>query len=170
VTAGYRYVDPLFYSPGYWGRIGNWLNPTNIQGPTFRAAYDFTPTFGVNIGGDFYNAARNRFPGGLGTDEDVTRALLGVKWGLTKGFNLTADYEGVFWSLANARGAGGAGQFHPTEQYITFGTGYNLTSNTLLKLSYQIGDFDGHGGLSAGAFGLTHYNFNTFTGQVAVKF
>jgi len=173
VTAGYRYIDPLFYSPGYWGRIGNWVNPTNIQGPTFRAAYDFSPSLGVNIGGDFFSPARNRFPGGLGTtggnDEDVTRALAGVKWGLSKGFNITADYEGVFWNLAGARG-GGTGSFHPTEQYITFGTGYNLTSNTLLKLSYQIGDYDGHGALSAGTPGLVHYNFNTFTGQVAVKF
>ena len=170
ITAGYRYIDPMFYSPGYWGRIGNWLNPTNIQGPTFRAAYDFTPNFGVNVGGDFFSAARNRFPGGLNTSEDVDRALLGVRWGLSKGFNITADYEGVFWSLNNTRGAGGAGQFHPTEQYITLGTGYNLTSSTLLKLSYQIGDYDGHRALSAGAPGNVHYNFNTFTGQVAVKF
>jgi hypothetical protein len=173
VTAGYRYIDPLFYSPGYWGRIGNWMNPTNIQGPTFRAAYDFSPSFGMNIGGDFFTPARNRGPnGGLDRNEEINRALLGVRWGLTKGFQLTADYEGVFWSLANARGGGGAGQFHPTEQYITFGTGYNLTSNTLLKLSYQIGDFDGHNGfgIAGPGGGSTHYNFNTFTGQVAVKF
>ncbi len=171
VTAGYKYIDPLFYSPGYWGRIGNWLNPTNIQGPTFRAAYDFTPNLGVNVGGDFFSAARNRAPGGLGTNEDVTRALIGVRWGLTKGFNLTADYEGVFWALANARGGGGSGNYHPTEQYITLGTGYNLTSNTMLKLGYQIGDFNGHNGLGGGGMqGITKYNFNTFTGQVAVKF
>ena len=169
LTAGYKYVDPLFYTPGYWGRIGNWLNPTNIQGPTFRAAYDFTPNFGVNLGGDFFSAARNRATGGLGTDEDVTRALVGVKWGLTKGFNITADYEGVFWGLNNTRGGGGAGQYHPTEQYITLGTGYNLTSNTLLKLNYQIGDYNGHNSFNA-PLAINKYNFNTFTGQVAVKF
>jgi hypothetical protein len=173
ITAGYRYIDPLFYAPGYWGRIGNWLNPTNIQGPTFRAAYDFSPSFGMNIGGDWFIPAHNRGANGsLDRDEEITRALVGVRWGLTKGFNITADYEGVYWALANARGGGGGGQFHPTEQYITFGTGYNLTANTLLKLAYQIGDFNGHGGLGAGtlAGGSTHYNFNTFTGQVAVKF
>lgn len=172
VTAGYRYIDPLFYSPGYWGRIGNWLNPTNIQGPTFRAAYDFSPNFGVNIGGDFFTPARNRGPVSLGTDEEVDRALFGVRWGLSKGFNITADYEGVFWALNNTRGGGGAGQFHPTEHYITLGTGYNLTSNTLLKLSYQIGDVDGHRALVSGVAGggSARYNFNVFTGQVAVKF
>jgi hypothetical protein len=172
VSAGYRYIDPLFYSPGYWGRIGNWYNPTNIQGPTFRAAYDFSPSFGINLGGDFFTPARNRGPAGLGPNEEIDRALLGIRWGLSKGFNITADYEGVFWALQNARGGGGAGEFHPTEQYITFGTGYNLTSSTMLKLSYQIGDFNGHGGLAAGTLngGSTRYNFNTFTGQVAVKF
>src|ERR1051325_7686121 len=66
VNAGYRYIDPQFQSPGYWGRIGNWLNPVNIQGPTVRAAYDFSPSLGVNIGGDFFPSGQERAPpGGL---------------------------------------------------------------------------------------------------------
>jgi hypothetical protein len=167
VSAGYRYVDPLFYTPGYWGRIGNWLNPTNIQGPTFRAAYDVGPTLGFTVGGDYFTAARDGSALGLDANEDIKRALLGVRLGLTRSLNLTADYEGVFWSLNGSRGAG-TGMFHPTEHYITLGTGYSLSGSTLLRFNYQIGDFDGHGSLNNG--GGTRSKYNAFVGQVSVKF
>jgi len=171
VRAGYKYIDPLFYAPGYWGSIGNWINPTNIQGPNFRAEYNVSSNLGVNVGGDFYSAARNRSPQSINTDENINRILMGLRWDVAKNFSTTVDWEGVYYSLDATRGGAASGQFHPTEHYITLGTGYNLTSNTMLKLNYQIGSFDGHGTLdgSGGAGGLK-YNFNTFTGQVAVKF
>ncbi|MEP6755293.1 MAG: S-layer homology domain-containing protein, partial [Chthonomonadales bacterium] len=59
VRAGYRYIDPLFYSPGYWGRIGAWLNPTNVQGPTLNANINLGAGVGVNLGGDFLSGARD---------------------------------------------------------------------------------------------------------------
>jgi len=172
-SAGYRYIDPLFYAPGYWGRIGNWLNPTNIQGPTFRAGYDFSPSFGLNVGGDFFSAARNRAgaTGGLSTEDEIHRVLVGLRWDVAKNFRTTVDWEGVFWKLDGMHAGvtpGGGGKVHPTENYLTLGTGYNLTSNTLLRLNYTVGDFDGHNFLGSPAG--TRYNFNTFTGSVAVKF
>jgi hypothetical protein len=172
VAAGYRYIDPLFYAPGYWGRIGNWLNPTNVQGPTFRAGYDFSPSFGVNLGGDFYSAARNRTGvGGLGRNDDINRILVGLRWDVAKNFRTTIDWEGVFWKLQGTHSGvtpGGSGTVHPSEHYVTLGTGYNLTSNTVLKLNYTVGDFNGHGFLGSPAG--TRYNFNTFTAQANVKF
>jgi len=171
IKAGYRYIDPLYYAPGYWGRIGNWLNPTNIQGPTFRANYNFNSTMGMNFGGDFLSAARDRAgSGGLGTDDNINRVLVGVRWDVAKNFKTTLDWEGVYWKLNGSHGGAfsNAGTVHPTEQYLTLGTGYNLTSNTALKLSYQIGDFNGHGVLNGGAG--NQFNNNTFTTQVSVKF
>jgi hypothetical protein len=172
VTAGYRYIDPLFYAPGYWGRIGNWINPTNIQGPTFRAGYDFSPSFGVNLGGDFYSAARNRTSlGGLGRNDDINRLLVGLRWDVAKNFRTTLDYEGVYWKISGAHAGvtpGASGTVHPTEHYFTLGTGYNLTSNTQVKLNYIVGDFNGHGFLTSPAG--RRYNFNTFTLQGSVKF
>lgn len=171
VNAGYRYIDPLFYAPGYWGRIGNWINPTNIQGPTVRAGYSFSPNLGLTVGGDFYSAARGRgdaASGGLGFGDDINRVLVGLKWGLSKNFQTTLDWEGVYWSLDNAR-FGGTGKVHPTEQYITVGTGLHLTESTVLKLGYQIGNFNGHGALTNGPAG-TVGNYNVFTSSVNVKF
>jgi hypothetical protein len=172
VRGGYKYIDPLFYAPGYWGRIGNWVNPTNIQGPTFRAEYNATPNFGVNIGSDCFTGARNRASvGGLTQDDEIHRILVGLRWDIAKNFHTTVDWEGVYWSLEGAHSgipALGTGRVHPTEHYVTFGTGLDLTSNTTLRFLYQIGDFDGHGALNNG--GGFRSNFNTFTSSVAVRF
>jgi len=172
LSAGYKYIDPLFYAPGYWGRIGNWLNPTNIQGPTVRAGYDFSPSFGLNVGGDFYTGARNRGPDGLTSDDDITRVLVGLRWDVTKSFKTTVDWEGVYWKLAGVPSGEGrlAGTVHPTEQYLTFGTGYNVNDTTVLKLGYQLGSYNGRGPANGlGGIGSS-YNFNVFTSQIAVKF
>jgi hypothetical protein len=180
ISAGYRYVDPHFYAPGYWGRIGNWLNPTNIQGPTARVAWDMG-NLSLNLGGDFFTPARDRAAdGGMGNDDQIIRALAGIRWNLTKGFQITADWEGVYWQIDGAHSVSAGGspslttpastRVHPTEHYITLGTGYNLTSNTLLRLMWQMGAFDGHN-LLLGAPGMgPRYTYNVVTGQVAVRF
>jgi len=180
VSAGYRYIDPHFYAPGYWGRIGNWLNPTNVQGPTARVAWDMG-SLNLNVGADWFQAARDRsMVGGLGEDDQIVRALAGVRWNLSKSFQVTADWEGVYWTLEGAHSttAGGAPSLttpasllvHPTEHYITLGTGYNLTTNTLLRLTYQMGAYDGHGLLMSAPGVGPRNTFNVVTGQVAVRF
>ena len=179
INAGYRYIDPNFYAPGYWGRIGNWLNPTNVQGPTARVSWDMG-AFNVNVGADIFKAARDRgAAGGMNMDDQIVRALAGVRWNLSKSFNVTADWEGVYWTLEGAHSepsptpsltTGPSFLVHPTEHYITLGTAYNLTSNTLLRLLWQTGAFDGHGALM-NAPGLGSRNtYNVVTGQVAVRF
>jgi hypothetical protein len=173
LNAGYRYIDPLFYAPGYWGRVGNWVNPTNVQGPTFRAGYALMPKLGLTAGGDFIQAARGRANvGGMGHDDDIKRILMGLRWDVAKSFQTTIDWEGDFWTIQGPHSwaslAPGA-SVHPTEHYVRIGTGYHLTENTLLKLMYEIGVFDGHGLLSEGSTGRTNTS-NVFTAQAAVKF
>ncbi len=185
LTAGYRYIEPLFYAPGYWGRIGNWINPTNIQGPTFRADYTLQNGIGLHVGGDFYTAARDRAVvtprgsavpytgiGGLGKDDEINRILAGIRWGLAKGFDVTADWEGVYWTLKGRHGGIpnlGTGASHPTEQYITIGTGYHLTTNTLLQLAYQSRVWDGHRAVNEGDTGYMNSS-GVFTAQASVRF
>jgi len=172
LSAGYKYIDPMFYAPGFWGKIGNWVNPTNVKGPVLRATYDFSPAFGLTVGGDMYTAARNQAGnGGIGKDDEINRVLVGCRWDVSKSFQTTVDWEGVYWKLQGPHSAFSSfpGSVHPVESYVTFGTGYHLTDNTLLKLGYQIGSLDGKLFTGGGASG-TKYNYNAFTSQVAIKF
>lgn len=167
LSAGYKYIDPMFYAPGYWGRIGNWVNPTNVQGPTFKADYEFSPSFGLNLGGEFFSGTRNVGANSLMPNDEVNRVLAGLRWDLSKNFRATLDWEGVYYGI-DLGAREGVGKSHPTAQYLTIGTGYHLTENTVLKLGYQIGDFNGKGTMFTPAG--TQYNYNTFTTQVHVKF
>jgi len=167
-SAGYKYIDPYFYAPGYWGKIGNWTNPTNVKGPVLDLAYQFAPHFGMSIGGGFWTPARNL--GGVDIDgTELWQGKAGVKWDISKSLSTTLDWEGVFYNIpVSIFDVEGSGKVHPTEHYITLGAGYKLTSATKLGLAYQIGSFNGRGALSSG--GLNSYNYNAFTGSVAVKF
>ncbi len=169
LAAGYKYIDPMFYAPGYWGRVGNWINPTNIQGPNVTANYEFSPTFSMSAGGDFLTAARNWASAGtLGKDDEIHRVKVGLRWAISDAFETAVDWEGVYWKLATV--ARSTGNVHPVEHYITLGTGYDVNDTTKIKLGYQIGQWNGKGFLSGGNGSGYGYNYNAFTTQVSVKF
>jgi len=176
VQAGYQYIDPRFSAPGYWNKIGNWYNPTNVQGPFIKANYNFGHGISANVGGDFLSGARNRsvnfggtVNGGLSVDDDINRILAGLKWGATKNLNFSLDWEGVFFDLSAKSSAIGV-KSHPQEQYITIGAGVKLSGNTEVKAAYQIGALQNGGGFGGLGPGGNRSNFSVFTTQVAVRF
>ena len=167
LLAGYKYIDPLFYAPGYWGRLGNWINPTTIQGPMIQLDYHVSPTFLMSASGDFLTAARNWGSAGtLGKDDEIQRVKVGLRWAISDAFETAVDWEGVYWKLV----AGSGGNVHPVEHYITLGTGYELNDTTKIKLGYQIGQWNGKNFLTGGAGSGYGFNYNAFTTQVSVKF
>lgn len=183
-TAGYQYIDPRFGAPGYWNKIGNWYNPTNVRGPFGRIGFRASHAINAYLGVDFMEGARNRRTGGvfpfgfgMGMGDNLLRATAGVKWNVTRMVDLRADYEGVFWDLSGASTGSGL-RAKPNEQYITIGAGLNLASNTVLKMAYQIiGVRDvggGFGGLQNPDTGIGIpggvSNASVFTTQVAVHF
>lgn len=178
VTAGYQYIDPRFGAPGYWNKIGSWYNPTNVRGPFGKLTWQVKDSLLLYGGGDIIEGARNRAitvgavgNGGFGIADNLYRANAGVKWTINKTFTTSFDYEGVFWDLSPNSSFSGV-RSKPVEQYLTFGAGVNLTSNTVLKLGYQIINLQDVGG----GFGFTSAdggnsaNASVLTTQVAVKF
>jgi hypothetical protein len=170
---GWNYIDPRFSAPGDWLKIGNWYNPTNVEGPYARVGYNFTPKLRADFSGDYLVGARNRTASGdLGYGDRIARGKLGVSYKINKTFSVSGDYEGVFWNLDNGPGTSPGVYAQPIEQYITVGAGINLSGNTVLKLAYQIiSATDPHGlGFGTGPGGGTSLNANVFTTQVAVHF
>lgn len=176
-SAGYQYIDPRFSAPGYWNKLGNWYNPTNIMGPFVRVGYKIIPGLRLTVGGDFLTGARNRGLGALNIDDNVNRVNAGLSYKFNKRIGLDVDYEGVFYDLSTAS-TGLAGGARPQEQYLTFGAGLNLATNTVLKLAYQIityNNFSNGFGLGTGypagvGGGGNNYTSTVFTTQLAVHF
>ena len=175
--AGYQYIDPRFQAPGYWNKIGNWYNPTNVRGPYVRLGYNFTKSISGYAGADYLEGARNR-PGVAGSGatgftigDNIYRATAGVKFHLNKIVTLSGAYEGVMYDLGPGTSLSGV-RSRPTEQYITVGAGLNLTGNTILKLAYQMGAADNQGAGFGPNVGPNngHSNFSTFTTSLGVHF
>jgi len=155
-------------APGYWLKLGDWENPTNLEGGYIKLGYAVNKAIQIHLGGDMYEGARNRV-GYLTADDRVDRVTAGINFKLNRQWNLTGDYEGVFYKL-------GPNSFDPNtdpiEQYITLGAGVNLSSNTVLKFAYQIIGWNNVGG-ATNALGLgtgTTSNASVLTTQLAVHF
>lgn len=171
-AVNYLYVDPAFGAPGYWVRIGNYYNPTNIQGPSARLGYNFSDRLAAYIGGSYFAGARNRAAAGHGftTGSFVVVGKAGVKYEFNKYLTLSADYEGDFYNLTGSVTPTGKPGY-PTEQYVTFGVGVHPTASTALQLAYQLLTYrDTGGGLGGSLPGGKTSNANVLTVQGNVKF
>lgn len=138
LTAGYREVRPYFAAPGYWGRIGYWHNPTDIKGADVALAWKLG-SIAVDAKGGFYKGS-NRPASFVGTNDEITHVAAGVAWTATEKLNLNVSYEGVLWNLKSS-----AGGSKPVENYVTLGVDYKVGDNALLKLLYQVVDFNAKG-------------------------
>jgi hypothetical protein len=141
VKGGYKEIYGNFAAPGYWGQIGDYINPTNIKGPVVSASYAVTPGLSVNADGNFFQGIYNvgdQNP--LGKDDDLTSYDVGLKYGLTSQYNVDLGYQWVEFNLKNKEDLyANAGK--PTEQFITIGVGHSFNQNASLKLLYQIIDY-----------------------------
>jgi hypothetical protein len=199
-TFGFSYIDPNFAAPGYWDKIGNWYNPTNVMGPFVKIAYTKNKLSAV-AQADALEGARNRYftggennpitttdqAGGFGIGDRLYRGKAGVSYRFNKTVNLSIDYEAVVYRLT--QGASAAETLtdpstglpyiapvqvsHPLEQFLTFGLGVNVSGNTDLKFGYQLinlADDYGAFGTANPAFGNSTSNASVFTTQLAVHF
>jgi len=164
LNVGYRMVEKNFTAPGSWERIGRWANPTNIQGPYLDATYGITESLKLNLGGAFYQGAKNLSALADAIDDendDLWRANLGLKWGVSQNWSVDAGAEFIRWSPS------GAGNGDTDEAYYTIGAAWQINPNAGLRLAYQIADYNPETG---GPYGTTDYKGNIAVAEFGVKF
>ena len=172
VKGGYQYVGPYYTAPGYWGKLGAWTNPTNVQGGIVAAKYALTPKLTLKADAQFYRAAYGTTANGLATissplqqDDRVRRYQFGVGYGLTSSNAVDLGYEDVRYDLKNVNGTlTAAGK--PEESYLTFGVGHSFNQNASLKLLYQVVKYNDKGT----GFDPIDHDGNVAVGQFQIKF
>jgi hypothetical protein len=175
IKADYKKIDTDFAAPGYWGNIGSWINPTNIEGPEVSAKYVFSPKLTLNLEGDFYKGIDNYYgQSPLTKDDNLTRGEGGIKWGICHNTNIDLGYEWVQYNLKHMSAEPDVllQNGKPVEQYITLGVGHEISKNAAVKLLYQVAAYDDkntgfyqNSGTSVGSL-----SGGTFIGQASVKF
>jgi hypothetical protein len=145
----YKQIDTYYAAPGYWGRIGSWINPTNIEGPEAKVAYVFSPSLNIDLEGDWYDgisnengahAVLNSSP--LTSKDSVDRYNGTLNWSPVSDTTFQLGYEYVGWDLNTGNNSNIQQNGKAVQQFITLGVGHEVNKNTALKLLYQVQTYD----------------------------
>jgi len=155
LKAGYRRIDPQFGAPGDWGRIGIWWNPTDIKGWYADAHFDLSKDLRLMANAGFYTGTNTTINGvtGLGSDDHLNHASVGIGYKMGANHSLLLGYEGVWWDLKDRAGVGFTGG-KPTEQWFNIGWGVDLSSRAKFNILWQISNYDSKGVAGMGPFGF----------------
>jgi hypothetical protein len=63
LKAGYLEVRPHFVAPGYWGRVGHFVNPSDLRGPYASVQYKVSDDLNIKVNGMFLEGT-GRLPTG----------------------------------------------------------------------------------------------------------
>jgi hypothetical protein len=142
LQGGYKYIGPNYSAPGYWGNIGSWSNPTNIEGGLVSAKIKFLKTTGLNVGVADYKGAYTRtknngvYETPLLKDDEVTQYTAGTGLPIGSRDGVTLGYEYDDYDLkANNNLEIGSG--HPNQSFLTLALNHDINQNTTFKLTYQ---------------------------------
>ncbi|MFI5385747.1 MAG: S-layer homology domain-containing protein [Fimbriimonadales bacterium] len=154
IKGGYRRVEPQFGAPGDWGRIGIWWNPTDIEGWMADFHFDINKDVRLMASGGSYTGTNTTLNGvtGLGTNDHLTHATIGLGYKMGGNHTLMLGYETVMWDLKDRIGANFTGG-KPTEQWFNIGWGVDLSSRAKFSVLWQISQYDSKGVADMGPFG-----------------
>jgi FtsZ-binding cell division protein ZapB len=173
IKGGYQYVGPEYSAPGYWGRVGDWSDPTNVRGGVVSGKYVFGPKLSLDADYEGYTAAYGTEQDGspinspLGQGDKLSHYRVGLGYGLSSKYAVDLGYEESDWNLKNAEGTLNHGG-DPKETYITLGLGHSISQNASFKFTYQIDQYSDKGTGFDGPVGDT--TGNIAVGQFALKF
>jgi hypothetical protein len=190
LSGGYKQVDPFFGTPGSWGNIGRWKNPTNIKGWNASAGYNFG-NFTLKGRWEDYNSvrvdtnsARTGFAGATAPvnflpaltdafENDIKHYSVGIAFNLNSSNAIDLGWEQARIQPFDTKGAGFLGQGglsgETKETYWNIGLGHTFNNNTLIKVMYQIVDYKDNG---AGLYTVPGGNYKGGIGvtQLSVRF
>jgi hypothetical protein len=171
---GYRQIDPQFYAPGDWGRIGIWWNPNDIKGFNVGGWLHISDRTAINASAEFDSGADNGVNGGLGLTEDdkVTSFKIKLSHKINDSWTAQVGGEWVNWDVndrASSKFVGGK----PTEKWFDLGFKYAFNENTWWSIMWQTSDYDGKGVVGFNPFAFSGSDRATggkITSQLSVKY
>lgn len=132
VGGGYRDIEPNFYAPGYWHRIGPVKNPVNIKGGRGILGYKLSDTLDLNAS---YEDLQESLDTSL--DARIQRITAEANYKLYGGSYILLAYENV--QLESTQGRTSRGDTAELN-YFDVGYGHAFNDNLNLRFYYQYVD------------------------------
>lgn len=168
VNVGYKEVLPLYGAPGDWGRIGTWINPTDIAGFFGGVDFKLNENLGLNLAAGLYRGSDEPIlgNGGFSDDDKINHYKLGLKYAVSETFGVNLGFERAEFDL-DAPGVRTA-----TQQWFNIGTDWSITNKAKLSFLWQISDVN-HKNTGVPVFpggAATKARGGLLTTQLSIKF
>jgi len=137
LTAFYKRIGDGFDAPGYWGRMGNWINPRGIEGFGGTLEYPFAKRMVLDVEGAKYNYTNLRRVGL--PSSDLTYGRAGIRYGLTSRGSVDFGVEYVRYDPDDPGGV------NRTERYYNIGYSHQFNPNLSWRILYQLMSVDDRG-------------------------
>jgi hypothetical protein len=150
VDFGFRQIDPQFYAPGYWGRVGIWTNPTDVQSAHVGGWFKLSDRTNLHFRKEFFRGLDKSLGSsqGLGEDDEVRSFRLGVSHKISDAWSMWLGGEWVEWDLADRFDEFDTLVFDggkPRERWYDLGFKYAFNENAFFSFLWQISDYDAKG-------------------------
>ena len=159
VTGFYKRIGDGFDAPGYWGRMGNWINPRGIEGFGGTINIPITKRLAFEGEGAKYDYRAFRRFGAPGSDLTYIRA--GLRYPLTSRNSVDTGFEYVGY---DADAPGGVDR---VERYYNVGFTHQFSPNLSMRLMYQFFSISSGGALDLPGF---KYEGNIIATQFQARF
>jgi len=174
VSGGYKYIEPLYAAPGFWGRIGTWWNPTDIEGADVAAHIDLAKMFSLKGTYEYYTGT-GKIAGGLQHGDKISRGTVDLGYKFGSGIGVDLGFEDVIFNTPSLF----VGK--PEQRWYNIGASYDFNENTKFSILWQISDLDSKnnanaqfgfaGSAAAGGFAPSNTNKGgLITTQFSLKF
>ena len=163
INVGWRSIENNFAAPGFWTKVGMWTNPTNIEGPYINLTYGIKSNLSLVANGAFYEGANAvaTLPDVIDdTDDELWKADIGLRWGISGANSLNLGYEFVRWSPTDGDDT--------DETYLTIGWGYQINPSAGFNIGYQIIDYSPSGAIAP--YGTADYKGAVAVAQFKARF
>ncbi len=150
VDLGWRHIDPQFYAPGYWGRVGIWTNPVDVESFHVGGWFKISDRTGISFKKEFFRGADVDMGGsmGLSEDDEIRSFRLMLNHKISDSWTMWLGGEWVEWDLADRFLSSGTQVFDggsPRERWYDLGFKYSFNENAYFSFLWQMSNYDGKG-------------------------
>lgn len=134
VNVGWKRIGENYLAPGYWEKIGRWVNPSMIEGFYGGIGIKLGKAIKLTASTKQYEFTDDSYNYDVYKGDQVDNYMVGLDWYLTARDKIYGSWDETNWKVD---------EDDTNETYTTFGYVRQMSQNASLSAMYQIIEFNG---------------------------